>query len=60
MLTILALIKLYLPAVTGVVTAATVFTAITPTKVDNKVFDVILKVLNFAAGNFLLNRNKDD
>jgi hypothetical protein len=59
MLTILAMIKLYAPAVTGVVTAANAITAITPTKVDNKVLDTILMILNFAAGNFLKNKNKD-
>lgn len=59
MLTILALIQLYAPAVTGVVVAANAVTALTPTKVDNKILDIILKVLNFASMNFLKNKNKD-
>lgn len=59
MLTILTLIQLYAPAITGVVTAANAVTALTPTKVDNKILDIILKVLNFASMNFLKNKNKD-
>ena len=59
MLTILALISTYLAPVTGVVTAANAITALTPTTVDNKIVNVMLKVLNFASMNFLKNKNKD-
>lgn len=50
----------WLAAVTGVVTACTAITALTPTKVDNKIVNGILKALNFLAGNVLKNKNKDD
>lgn len=50
----------WLVAVTGVVTAATAITALTPTKSDDKIVNSILKVLNFIAGNFLKNKNADD
>lgn len=50
----------WLTAITTVVTAATAITAITPTTRDDKVIWLILKVLNFLAGNFGRNRNKDD
>lgn len=46
-------------AISGVVTAATAITAITPTTVDNKIVDLVLKGLNFIAGNFLKNKNAD-
>lgn len=46
-------------AVSGVVTAATAVTALTPTKVDNKIVDAALAALNFVAGNFLKNKNAD-
>lgn len=46
-------------AVTGVVTASTAITALTPSKVDDKVINFILKVLNFLAGNVFRNKNKD-
>jgi predicted porin len=50
----------WVAAVTGVVTAATAVTAITPTKVDDAALNVVLKVLNFLAGNFAKNKNADD
>lgn len=49
----------YIAPVTAVVFAATGITAITPTKSDDKIINYILMVLNFIAGNFLKNRNKD-
>lgn len=50
----------WIMAVTGVVTSATAITALTPTKTDDAVISVVLKVLNFVAGNFLKNKNADD
>lgn len=47
-------------ALTSLVTGATALTAITPTKVDNKIIDGALRVLNFIAGNVLKNKNADD
>jgi hypothetical protein len=45
---------------TAVVTAANAITAMTPTKTDNMVVNVAMKVLNFAAFNFGRNKNADD
>lgn len=50
----------WLVAITGVVTAATAVTALTPTKTDDEIFNKVLKVLNFLAGNFGKNKNADD
>lgn len=50
----------WIVAVTAVVTSATAITALTPTKTDDKIVGKVLKVLNFLAGNFGKNRNKDD
>ena len=44
----------------AVVTSATAITALTPTNVDNRIVNALLKVLNFIAGNFLKNKNADD
>lgn len=46
-------------ALTGLLTAATAITALTPTKTDNKIIDGLLKVLNILAGNVLKNKNAD-
>ena len=46
-------------AITSVVTACTAVTALTPTKTDDKVLNVILKVLNIIAGNVGMNTNRD-
>ena len=46
-------------ALTGIVTSATVLTAMTKTKSDDEIMNWILKVLNFIAGNFGHNKNKD-
>lgn len=59
MLEILALLTPYLMPATAVMSAATLVTAVTPTKVDNKIVNVILAALNFLAGNILKNKNKD-
>tara|TARA_R100000152_G_C6782307_1_gene219776 strand:- start:18369 stop:18638 length:270 start_codon:yes stop_codon:yes gene_type:complete len=50
----------WLAALTTLVTAATAITALTPTRTDDKIISKVLKVLNFLAGNFGKNRNKDD
>ena len=50
----------WLVAITGVVTAATVITALTPTTADDKVVNAILKFLNVLAGNVGKNKNADD
>lgn len=56
----LSSIATYIAPVTAVITAATAITAVTPTKIDNKIIDILLRVLNIFAGNFLMNKNKDD
>lgn len=56
---ILEAAPVWLTAITGVVTAATAITALTPSKSDDEVLNTILKVLNFLAGNFLKNKNAD-
>jgi len=50
----------WLTAIISLISGATALTALTPTKVDNKVLGGTLKVLNLVAGNVLKNRNKDD
>ena len=50
----------WIAAITAVVTAATAITAITPTKIDDRAISILLRVLNFLAGNFLANKNADD
>ena len=50
----------WVAAVTGVVTACTAITAITPTKTDDKIISFILRILNLCAGNIGKNKNKDD
>lgn len=50
----------WLHALTGVVSAATLVTALTPTRHDDAVLDTVLRVLNLLAGNLGRNRNADD
>lgn len=50
----------WLVAITGLVTAATAITALTPTTRDDVIIGGILKVLNLLAGNFGKNKNADD
>lgn len=52
-------LQTWLLAITGLVTACTAITAITPTTVDDKIVNTILKVLNFFAGNIAKNTNAD-
>ena len=49
----------YVHAVFGIVSAATALTALTPTKVDDRVVSWLLTALNILAGNVLKTRNKD-
>jgi hypothetical protein len=49
----------YVHAVFGIVSAATALTALTPSKVDDRVLSWLLMALNILAGNVLKNRNKD-
>ncbi len=53
-------IPVWIAAITGIVTAATAITSLTPTTSDDKVIAVVIKVLNFFAGNIFKNRNADD
>jgi hypothetical protein len=57
----------WLLAISGVVTALTAVTMLTPTKMDDKVLghatkyiNMLLKLCNMGAGNILANKNKDD
>lgn len=53
-------IPVWVNALTGVVTAATAVTILTPTTVDDKLINGLLRVLNILAGNFGKNTNADD
>ena len=50
----------WLHALTGVVSAATLVTALTPTRHDDAAVDTVLRILNLLAGNLGRNRNADD
>ena len=56
---IIAMIPVWVKALTVLVTGATAVTALTPSKADNKIVDVLLKVLNMLAGNVIKNKNAD-
>lgn len=49
----------WLTAACEVMAACTAITALTPSKSDDNALNVVLKVLNFLAGNVLKNRNED-
>ena len=53
-------IPLWIQALMALVTGATALTAMTPTKVDDRIVSKALKVLNILAGNIGRNRNADD
>ena len=47
-------------AITGVIAASNAVTACTKSTVDNKIINIILKLLNFMSMNFGHNKNADD
>lgn len=49
----------YVAAAMAVLTACTAVTALTPTKTDDKILNIVLGILNFLAGNVLKNKNAD-
>ena len=57
---ILEAAPVWLTAITGVVTACTAITALTPSRSDDEILDKVLQVLNILAGNVGKNRNADD
>ncbi len=50
----------WVDALLGLSVAATAITALTRTNQDNRVLDIISRVLNVLAGNIGKNRNADD
>lgn len=50
----------WVAALTGLVTAATAITAMTPSTTDDAILNKLLAALNFIAGNFGRNKNADD
>ena len=52
-------IDAWIGALTALVVGANAITVLTPTKVDDKFVNVLLKILNFLAGNFGKNANAD-
>ena len=47
-------------AITSVLTAAPAITALTPSQADDKMLNMVLRVLNTLAGNVGKNKNADD
>ena len=52
-------LEIIIKIATGVLSVATVITAITPSKWDNKIVNIISKLLNVLAGNIGKNKNAD-
>lgn len=50
----------WLQMATTIVASCTVITMATPTKSDDKIVGIILRVLNFLSGNWGKNKNADD
>lgn len=50
----------WVSAITALVTGATAITMLTPTQVDDKILNGVLKVLNVLSGNVMNNKNADD
>ena len=46
-------------AITAVIASASAITMLTPTKRDDKIYDIIMKILNFLSLNVLKNKNAD-
>ena len=53
-------IPMWLNAITNMIALATTITMFTPTKVDDKLMNKALRVLNIFAGNFYKNKTADD
>jgi uncharacterized membrane protein len=49
----------WIAAVTGIITACTAITALTPSTSDDKIVNFILKILNLLSGNVGKNKNAD-
>jgi len=60
LMSVWSVIPEWFQAICGMVTAATAVTALTPTKSDDRIVDMVLKVLNVIAGNVMKNKNMDD
>ena len=52
-------IPAWITAVTTVVTSATAITALTPSKIDDRIIGKVIWFLNIIAGNIMKNKNKD-
>jgi len=53
-------IPAWIHALTALMSAATLVTALTPTRHDDAAVDFLLRLLNLLAGNVGYNRNADD
>lgn len=59
LINIINVVQVWLPAITGLVASCAVIAALTPTKVDDKIIQKILDVINFIGMNFGKAKNKD-